>query len=73
MYKILDELNKDKRAIRDIVRDKLIEQMEADERVCYLDADLMNCIGTRSLSRCSRAARSTAELPRPIWWALLPA
>ena len=34
MYKILDELNKDKRAIRDIVRDKLIEQMEADERVC---------------------------------------
>ena len=49
MYKILDELNKDKRAIRDIVRDKLIEQMEADERVCYLDADLMNCIGTRKL------------------------
>lgn len=46
MYKTFEEFNKDTREIRNIVRDKLIEQMTADERVCYLDADLMNCIGT---------------------------
>ena len=49
MYKTLDKLEKDTREIRNVVRDKLIEQMTADERVCYLDADLMNCIGTRKL------------------------
>lgn len=47
MYKTLDELKKDARGISSIVAAKLGEQMENDERVCYLDADLMNCIGTR--------------------------
>jgi transketolase len=49
MYNLLPELKKDKRGIRDMVAAALDAQMAADPRVCYLDADLMNCIGTRKL------------------------
>ncbi len=48
--KTLPELVKDKRGVRDIIAASLDAQMEADPRVCYLDADLMNCIGTRKLA-----------------------
>lgn len=50
MYKVLDELKKDPRGIRNVIAAKLGEQLAADPRVCYLDADLMNCIGTRKLA-----------------------
>ena len=52
MYKILEapERIKDKRALRDILTAKLGEQLAADPRVCYVDADLMNCIGARKLA-----------------------
>ena len=50
MYNTLPELVKDKRGVRDIIAASLEAQMDADPRVCYLDADLMNCIGTRKLA-----------------------
>ena len=50
MIKTLPELVKDKRGVRDIIAASLEAQMDADPRVCYLDADLMNCIGTRKLA-----------------------
>lgn len=49
MYTTLPELVKDKRGVRDAIAASLDAQMAADPRVCYLDADLMNCIGTRKL------------------------
>lgn len=47
--RLLDEPKKDTRMMRDIFSGILAEQMASDEYVCYLDADLMSCVGTKKL------------------------
>ena len=49
--RLLDEFKKDTRMMRDIFSGILAEQMAADKYVCYLDADLMSCVGTRELTK----------------------
>ena len=41
---------KDKRPCRDAVALTLKEMMAADEKVCYIDCDLMGCINTKQLA-----------------------
>lgn len=48
-FKLLNERKKDPSMMRDIFSSILDEQMAADERVCYLDADLMGCVSTKKL------------------------
>lgn len=50
LFNTLPVLEKDKRGVRDAIAASLEKQMDEDSRVCYLDADLMNCIGTRKLA-----------------------
>jgi transketolase len=48
-FQLLDTYKKDTRMMRDIFSGMLDEQMAADEKICYLDADLMGCVGTKKL------------------------
>ena len=48
-YTITDKFEKDSRMLRDAFKNTLDELMAEDENVCYLDADLMGCLGTGSL------------------------
>lgn len=48
-YKVADKIEKDSRALRDAFKSTLDEIMEKDADVCYLDADLMSCLGTNAL------------------------
>lgn len=48
-FKLLDELKKDEREMREVFSDILGRHMAEDELVCYLDADLSSCVKTRGL------------------------
>lgn len=48
-FTVCNEILKDSRMIRDAFRTTLDEVMESDSDVCYLDADLMSCLGTNAL------------------------
>ncbi|MFI3115017.1 MAG: transketolase C-terminal domain-containing protein [Clostridia bacterium] len=49
-FTLATKLEKDSRMLRDAFKNTLDELMEKDENVCYLDADLMGCLGTASLA-----------------------
>ena len=48
-YTLNGKHEKDSRMMRDAFKASLIEIMTEDKEVCYLDADLMSCLGTGSL------------------------
>ena len=50
------------RAFKELFSELIPSMCESDDRVIYLDADLMNCIGT-----ITPTGRSTAVSRRPIW------
>lgn len=50
-FKIVEKIEKDTRMVRDGFKEALDEIMAEDESVCYLDADLMSCLGTTSLEK----------------------
>ena len=49
-FKLTDKLEQDSRLLKDAFNKTLDTLMAQDETVCYLDADLMSCVGTGGLA-----------------------